>query len=448
VNRWSGGKKDQKGAERFFNNPKVKLSELIAASTAHCKAKQASGHILVLQDSSELNYDGLNGLLQVNDPDIGVLSDDKSTGFFIHPGLAVSASTGVPVGISSIQMWNRRFGRLTKEERKYKELPIAEKESYKWLQTAQQSEACLTAAEALTFIGDRENDVYEFFCTVPKERVNVLVRSSWNRKVSSGLLLEEELAQLDWMASVPLELKGNDKRTARLATLQVKWKRIEILKPSKQNKSLEAYPDQVSLNVVELWEHPDSVPVGEQAVHWRLFTTHPVTTLEEALQIAKWYSWRWWIEDLFRVLKTQGLEVERSQFGTGIALKKLVVLCLEEALNILLMRQERTGSGNLQASVCFTPEEQTFLEVLQPELEGNTQKQKNPHPVNSLAWAVWIIARLAGWKPADLNKRPPGVITLSRGLKIFHQRFYGWQTALTYLNKPPAQHSDFFVGGD
>jgi hypothetical protein len=421
------------------------MEESKAACSVH---SQGVEHILVLQDSSELNYNGLNGLLKVNDPDIGVLSDNRSTGFFIHPGLAIAAHTGLPLGISSLHIWNRPFGGLTKGERKYQELPIEEKESYKWLYTAEQSQQCLDQSSRLTFIGDRENDIYEYFCRVPDERNNIVVRSSWNRKVASGLLLAEELATKEWAASIDLELKGSNKRTARVAKLQVKWSKVALVKPSKKKEQLADYPDQVSLNVVELVEHPDSVPEGEQAVHWRLFTTHPVTTLEEALQIAQWYSWRWWIEDLFRVLKTQGLEVEKSQFGTGIALKKLVVLCLEEAVKILLMRQERNGKNNYPASACFTAAQQAFLEMLQPEVEGNTQKQKNPHPNRSLAWAAWIVARLAGWKPANLNTRPPGIITFSRGLKLFYQRFYGWQTALNYFNKNPHKNLDLFVGGD
>ncbi len=134
------------------------------------------------------------------------------------------------------------------------------------------------------------------------------------------------------------------------------------------------------------------------------------------------------------------MEIESSQLGKGIALKKMVTLCLDEAVNILLLRQERKGENGYPAKYCFDSEQEQCLTMLNRQVEGNTQKQKNPYSANSLAWAVWIIARLAGWLPNDMDKRPPGVITIARGLKIFHQQYLGFQAALQFLN-PPIQNS-------
>jgi hypothetical protein len=36
------------------------------------------------------------------------------------------------------------------------------------------------------------------------------------------------------------------------------------------------------------------------------------------------------------------------------------------------------------------------IEALLPTWEGNTRRQKNPHPLGSLARASWVIARLGG----------------------------------------------------
>jgi len=46
--------------------------------------------------------------------------------------------------------------------------------------------------------------------------------------------------------------------------------------------------------------------------------------------------------------------------------------------------------------------------------EGNTDRQKNPHPVRSLVRASWIIARLGGW---NCYYKPPGPITFRRGME-------------------------------
>lgn len=396
------------------------------------------GHMLVLQDTTELNYHQLQGLLKVNDPHIGVISDDKSTGFLCHAALAVDADSCMPIGISAIDFIVRRFGRPNKKERKYHKLPIEEKESYKWLKASQASQANLPSSKSLTIIGDRENDIYEYFALPRAERVNLVVRSSWNRKLTNGLKLETYLAQQAWQAETILPLGRHHKRPNNETTLQVRWAKVDISVSPNRKAILKDYPQAVGLYVVELEELAHLVPKvkDSKAIHWRLFTTYPITTKAQALQIARWYSQRWWIEDLFRILKRQGLEVESSQLAEGIKLQKLVSICLGEAFKILLMRQARDGQSGYEASCCFDDDEIAFLEVLDKDIKASTKsKYKNPHVIKSLAWASWIIAILGGWQAADLSKRPPGVITLSRGLKKFHQQFNGWQAALQHFQE-------------
>jgi hypothetical protein len=65
---------------------------------------------------------------------------------------------------------------------------------------------------------------------------------------------------------------------------------------------------------------------------------------------------------------------------------------------------------------------------LQPELEGRTEKQRNPHPRHSLAWASWTIARLGGWK-GYASKKPPGPITMHHGLQWFRSLYHGFRIA-------------------
>lgn len=415
----------------------MKPKELIDLIKQRSSENCPGGHVLVITDTVELNYNHLAGKLRVNDKDIGYISDNQSIGFMAHPALAVEAQGGTPFGLSEVLLFERRIGQPTKKERGYQGLPIEEKESNKWLLAAQGSKECLKAAHQLTFICDRESDIYEFFCKVPDARTHVVIRSNYDRKLVGGEKMSQTLCALPWQEGFRIELKGNEKRTGRKAHLQLRWTSVELSKPQgdARRKALEGYPQSIRLQIVEIKESAQTVPQGEEPVHWILWTTHPVDTLEQAIQIVKWYAQRWWIEDLFRLIKTKGFDVESSQFGTGQALKKLVVSCLDQGWKILLMRQERTGKEQLPARVCFTEEECRVLAFMQPKLEGSTQKQKNPHPQQTLAWAVWLIARLGGWKPADLAKRPPGVITLLRGLGDFYQRMEGWTMAMALFNQ-------------
>ena len=49
------------------------------------------------------------------------------------------------------------------------------------------------------------------------------------------------------------------------------------------------------------------------------------------------------------------------------------------------------------------------VEAIGATLEGKTERQKNRHPRQSLAWLAWIAARLGGW---NCYYRPPGPKTM------------------------------------
>lgn len=412
----------------------MKLSDMINTVTSDSYDLGSKEHILVFNDSSELNYHHLNGLLKVTDQDIGTLSNDKSTGIHLHLGLAADASSGVPFSLPSIELYNRPFGSAKLSNTERDRLPIEEKESMKWLNAAQSSKANLPTSSQLTIIGDRESDIYEYFSRIPDARTHLLVRSCWNRKLANGRLLQTHLARQPIRAIIEVPITGTKKRTARTARLAIRFTPVEILKPAKRKNTLPQDPEKITLYVVEAKELDQTIPEGEKGIHWRLFTTHEVLDLEMALQVIKWYRWRWWIEDFFRILKVKGLQIEEIQFSTGIALKKMIVASLLPALKILIMRQERNGENGYPATLCFTEQQIELLEAIQEQLPANTPKQNNPYPIKSLAWAVFIIARLAGWQPVDLDKRPPGVISIARGLKLFTQQFEGWIAAVNFFN--------------
>lgn len=424
-------KNEQTAVERFFNNPRVSLEELISAMENECKSIDASGrHVLVLQDTTELNFHSHRGRFDDQDPDLGVLSDDRSIGLHAHPGLALDAQTQLPIGISYLRVYNYPLDRLKKHERNYTKQSIEEKYSHRWLEAVERSAENLASADQITVIGDRESDIYEVLSSSSLERVKLLIRSCWNRKVADGRKLEELIASEPIKRLVPLALGATASRTARKALLQLKWCATAIKRPQKRAKILEAYPDQIPVWVVDLNEV--NPPAGEPAIHWRLFTTHTISSEAEALQIVEWYRQRWWIEELFRLIKTQGFRIEESQFSSGAALKKLITLTFQQALRVLTLKQART-STHIDANICFDEQEKHFLKVLQPKVEGRTQKQQNPYPTNTIAWATWIIARLGGWTPADMSKKPPGVITLRRGLETFQKKLEGWKLAIEFL---------------
>jgi hypothetical protein len=124
-------------------------------------------------------------------------------------------------------------------------------------------------------------------------------------------------------------------------------------------------------------------------------------------------------EQVFRTMKKQGLDVESSQLETAEGLIKLAIIALCAAIQILQLALARDGETKQKTNDVFTKKEQVVLAILLTKLEGKTEKQKNPFPQENLGWATWIIARLGGWGGYMKSERPPGPITLGRGLKRF-----------------------------
>ena len=88
--------------------------------------------------------------------------------------------------------------------------------------------------------------------------------------------------------------------------------------------------------MVQLREIAQGVPPGEDPIEWCLWTSLPVTNLEQALEILGIYTKRWWIEDFFRVLKSEGFDLEGSELNSGSALKKLILLSRLVATEVIL----------------------------------------------------------------------------------------------------------------
>lgn len=208
--------------------------------------------------------------------------------------------------------------------------------------------------------------------------------------------------------------------------LQVRFKKIIIKRP------VEYFKKDIAASV-ELYaiEAREAGYAGKDKIFWRLLTTHPVNCFEQSLEIIETYKKRWHIEQLFRLLKRQGFELEQSELESGWAIRKLAVLALNATLRVMQLMHASEDESLQPLDEVFNEKEQQCLLQLNNQLTGKTTKQSNPFKAKTLTWAKWIIARLGGWKGYECEK-PPGPITLKRGLDKFTQIFNGWCLALKY----------------
>ncbi|GET23976.1 transposase [Prolixibacter sp. NT017] len=175
--------------------------------------------------------------------------------------------------------------------------------------------------------------------------------------------------------------------------MQVRFDRVTLLKPGRLR---DESPERVSLSVVDVSEV--NYPEASQQVNWKLLTTHPVNSVADALQIVRWYSQRWYIEQLFRLLKRKGFQLEHSELESGWAIRKLTIMAMQSALTILQLKFALQQSEQMPAKQSFSSGQIKCLKLLNEKYQGKTEKQRNPYSPETLAWAAWIIARIGGWK--------------------------------------------------
>lgn len=434
VNKFCTSLSDKIGAYRMLNNKSYSYTDLTLGLYNACKINISCEHILSIQDTTEINYAGLTERIDADDKDIGPVRLKYQNGFFCHPSLAVDAETRSLLGFSNVHIWNREKGSKNKHERNYQCLPITEKESYRWIESAIKSKEVLAKAPMVTIVGDRESDIYEEFIDIPDHKTHILVRSRSDRKLhGSEEKLYETLARQNVAYQYDLNLKGNNKRKSRNTSIEVRYAKVKLKRPSKCDAK--NYPDHVELWAIEAREVSTSIPEDEEPILWRLLTTHSIEEPADAISCIKWYKDRWLIEELFRVMKTKGLEVESAQMGSGAALKKLTVMSLQIAISLMNLKHAIDQPDlNINARIQFTNAELKLLSMLLLQVEGKTIKQKNPYYRNSMAWAAWIIARLGNWSGYG-SHGPPGYITIKNGLDAFNILAKGYEIAIKDVYK-------------
>lgn len=423
IRQLSNTSSDAKGFYRFLENEKASEEKIIEDMSKRCALSCKDKIVICIQDTTEINlYNHKNRIK--HDGSIGKTNASQGgLGFLLHPSLVLDAQDSTPYGFSHIKVWNRLEKDITKFDRKYGNLPIEEKESYKWIETSNETKKNLSQAAGIIIVQDREGDIYEQFASIPDDKTDLLIRVRSNRTLKNGDKLfdifKDEAPQTNY--KITIEGDKRKKRTRREATIEVRYKDVTILRTPSSSKSM---PKSVKLYFIEAKEVDTKV---KNPICWRLFTTLPVLENAEALNCIEWYSWRWTIEEIFRILKKEGFNIEASELEYGKKIKKLSLLMLDTILSLFLMQiaYSMPEEYGLESESCFTEEEQECLEKVTITLEGKTEKQKNRYKPKSLKRHVWTIARLGGWKGYQ-SERPPGITTLWIGLQKFNAIKLGW----------------------
>jgi hypothetical protein len=427
------------GAYRLFDNPFVIPDKILSGhyESTILRIKQQKV-VLLVNDTSSIDYTGKDSV-----EGLGILETSYTKGILIHPTLAITPDRTC-LGIIESQMWTRDGNAhrksLSSEIRRNE--PIEQKESFRWLVSYRK--ACLLAQQnpqtQFISVGDRESDILELIVEAvqAKEEYNgadIIIRINHHRvlaneksKKSSPKTLCDEIQLED--AEEQRKLK---KKLAKAPILG----EIEFVIPSRNGKPErkvkqavraitvklngkkvgdKQYPS-VSTNAVCCVE--ENPPVGEKPICWMFFTTLPIDTLAQVINVIKFYLCRWEIEVFFKILKS-GCKIEERELKTADRLKNMMTVFFILAWRIMYVMSMGRKHPDIPCSEVFEDAEwKSVFKIM--------QKTAIPPTPPSLGTMIFMIAQLGGYQSGK-NRPPPGPKVMWRGMNKMSDFALAWES--------------------
>lgn len=427
---------------RFLSNPVIDHQDIdegaFRSTATACLNREV---ILAIQDTTSVDI--VNKELRKQ-----VQQEGCPTGFLAHSSLAVDPNAGEILGLLDQRRWLRPLPEegdtkvpKIKDTRAYEE-----KESYKWEESDIRVEDRLQSLANVITVCDREADIYEYLAFKIDHEQRFVVRVDGDRRIASGRPLFEAMAegnllgqkqiQIGQRGSNPGDFGKSDRpaRASRKAVLEVRTGTVLIDAPRKKKSTDESL---LPVNFVLVLE--SNPPPGQEPLCWRLFTTEPVDTLENALTVVQYYEWRWMIEEFHKCWKT-GCRAEDRAFQSFDAIEKILSITSHIAVRMLQLRSLAESSPDADAGLIVTREEQACLLAIAKEIEAKLPVRANQtEAVVTAQEAIAIIAKLGGWQKRNKDYDKPGWQALWRGWGRFQEWLLGWKAALEYMkNMVPA----------
>lgn len=396
-----------KAAYRFLSNGAVSEVEILRGHFEATRDRVAatSGPILVVQDTTEFSYKrnrperiGATTVVPSRREANGRFRLHTICGLLMHASLALTPE-GLPLGLAAARFWSRaKFKGTAALKRRINptRVPIEGKESMRWLANMRDSTALLGRPERLVHIGDRENDIYEFFCAAREVGTHFVVRTCVDRLAGDGgHTIAREMAEVAVQGVHRVEVADGV-----FAVLELRYKRIRVLPPIGKQKR---YPA-LDLTVIHARERDE--PADRPRIDWRLITDLVIEQPECAVEKLAWYSMRWKIEVFHKILKS-GCRAEDARLRTAERLVNLIAVMCVLSWRLFWMTMMNRVAPNAPPSLALAPGEIELLDRLADHCRG-------PGAGRNLSAYLEQIARLGGYL-ARTRDPPPGNIVMWRG---------------------------------
>lgn len=406
-----------KAAYRFLDRSDLVTFDALTQQHRQ-QTREAMGQlkrVLLIGDDTEVDYShhpATRGL--------ELIGDGQGRGFSLHSVLAIDERRQI-VGLAHQNLFYRQS--IGQGERR-RERVERDRQSLVWAKAVRDI-GPPPAGVQFIHVNDRASDNWDFYqscceqsrCEAagpeggnPWEEGNHWInRAAQDRRAALGhgpaqpqgteqpqgtlMILVRSLAA--W-GGTKLEVQGGE--APRQAKLLVSASAVTIFPPWLAREG-----EPVRLWGVRLWEV--QAPAGVEPIEWVVLTSLPVNTLEAALQIAQWYSWRWLIEEYHKCLKT-GCALEKRQLEEADRLEAVLGILAIVAVRLLALKQQ----------VHQRPSEPALRQVEQLAVQVLVARRKlRKRPEELTLHEFWReVAKLGGF----LGRRrdgEPGWQTLWRG---------------------------------
>ncbi len=400
----NGQWKDSKAAFNLFANEKVTFEAVMETHCTNTKLAIRGKHSLILCDTSEIIF-GKNREID----GAGDLGRGGGPGFLLHPGLAVDADTEEVQGLVGAIVRHRQRVPEKETASQRKKRP---RESALWGDLADQI-GKPDENTRYTTVYDRGADNYETLCHSQENKQDYVVRvcqrqrivaTTEGEKIKLAPYMEQQEVAGTYELSLRSRKSNKGKKTkARTAKMEVRIGKVVLSAPTHKSKyEKECGIDEIETYVV--WTREIDCPKGETPLDWMLYTSHEVTSFEEAMQVIEWYEQRWLIEEFFKALKT-GCRMEKRQLRSSGGLEALCgVLCVT-ACRLLQMKREALAHPDRPAEEIVPP---LLVEMLRVAMGTQARHVKTAYGF------YHTLARLGGFlgRRSDGN---PGWQTIWKG---------------------------------
>lgn len=412
-----------KAAYRFFSNHGVSEDQIMAGhfQATRGRLSQAGQKILMLHDTCEFSFQrekdskvGLLGWPACGKGKDGRLKHVTVRGILMHSSLAITLD-GLPLGLAAIKFWTRKqFKGCNALKRKINptRVPIAEKESIRWLENMRQSTALMSHPRDCVHIGDRESDIFELFALADEIGTNFLVRTCVDRLAQDGgctIAAEMKKAPVKGRHRIQARNKLGESYEAEL---DIKFEQLQVLPPMGKWKD---YSD-LTLTVIHAVER--GTPRGREKIVWKLITNLPVKTLRQAIEKLHWYAMRWKIEVFHKILKS-GCKAEESKLRSSERLVNLISIFCIIGWRVFWLTMLHRAQPDLAPAIALDTTEVYLLDELVKTKPGKSHREA------TVSDYIIKIARLGGY----LNRAsdaPPGNMVMWRGMSKLNDIHLGF----------------------